>query len=89
MTGAALFVAGGEVVVVDFYAEDDDRADEGDDVGDPECPHVGKEAQNDKEGRTEAHHNECGHCDAVGIACAYGGVCLGDIAQYHADCCSV
>ena len=31
------------------------------------------------------HHKECGQGNAVGIACAYGGYCLWQVTQYHAN----
>lgn len=70
---------GGEIIVVDFYGKNDDRTEESDDVGYPKRPYIGKEAQHHEECGAEAHHHESGHRDAVGIACADSGICLGHI----------
>ena len=76
-------------VVVELDAEDDDRADGGDDVGDDQRPVLQHDALDDEEYRAEAEHAEGGHGNAVGVAGLYGGDGLGQIAQHHADACCV
>ena len=77
------------MVVVNLNAEDDDRAYQCYDVGDPKSPDMSKDAENYKKCRTEPHHNECQHGYAIGIASFDGGVRLWHIAKYHADGCRV
>lgn len=74
-----------EIVVVYFDSESDERAHCGNDIGNHQWPVVERKALNDKENASEAQHAECGHCNAVGLTCAYCGNCLRQIAQNHAD----
>ena len=37
----------------------------------------------------DCHHQECGKCNAVRVAGAYCGYCLGQIAQYHSCACDI
>ena len=78
---------GGDVVVVDFDAEDDGGGDGGDGVGDDEWDVDGfaVEALDYEEDRAEAHEEEGGKGDGVGVACADGVDGLGEVAEYHAD----
>ena len=59
-------------VVVYFDAEDYGGADEGDRVGEGERPYLLDYSLDDEEERTEAHHQEGGQGDSVGVARADG-----------------
>ena len=72
-------------VVVNLDSEDNGRACERYYVGDGKWPVVGEDALHHKEKRAEAHHQEGGHCDALGVAGADGGYGLGHVAENHAD----
>lgn len=72
-------------VVVDFDAEDYHRAYQCDDVGDCQRPVGNEYALYYEKERAESHHEERGDGDAIGVAGAYGGDSLWQIAEYHAD----
>ena len=72
-------------VVDDLDGDDNHRADGGDDVGDDEGPVADEDALDDKEERAEAHHQEGGHGDALGVAGTDGDDSLGHVAQNHRD----
>lgn len=74
-------------VVVNLYAENYCGAHRGDYVGDNKRPVAQHEALHDEEHRAKTQHYEGGQGNARGVAGAYGGDGLGQVAQHHADAC--
>ena len=81
---AGLFFAA-EVVVIHFYAENDGRTDECDEVGGDQWPveRVAQASLHHEECRAQAHQEEGGEGYAVGVAGADGVDGLRQVAQYH------
>lgn len=73
------------MVVIELDAEDNHRANCGDDIGDYQRPVIQDKSLNDKEDRAEPEHAESGQGDAIGVASADSDDSLRQVAEYHAD----
>ncbi len=77
------------IVVIHLDAKHNGTRHGRDDIGDEQGPVLEHQALDGKEDAAQAHHQERGQGDAIGVVGADGVNRLGHVAQYQANRCGV